>query len=137
MKKYELEIKFNVYVGNLEREFCAYVLGYSEYGGHDWVQALNDKFDKEEGTEFSDDFAEYLEHFHDEHGPTVCYIASEKVLRIKFDKNPTEHLPMILRRMEKFPEEYMNAYEFSAKDVKILEANLIEETTTVKKTKII
>jgi hypothetical protein len=114
--KYELEVTFNEYVGNFEREFCAYVFGYAEYGCHDWVHKLQEMFGEEEGVEFADNFCEYLEHFHDEHGPTICYISNPcEILCVKFDKNPKEHIPMILRRIDKFPSVLATCWEFAPK----------------------
>ena len=136
-KKYELEVTFNEYVGNFEREFCAYVFGYSDYGCHDWIQKLADNFELEEGKEFMESFNEYLAPFNDEHWLTICYIASENVLCIKFEKNPMEHIPLLVRRMEKFPLVLAESWEFAPKTVKILKVTLNEEITDIQKTQIL
>ncbi len=121
MKNYKLLIKTNQYTGNFECELCAYVFG--DYNTR--TQGLDELFRVEVGEDH--ELSEMIKSFYDEHGITICEIASNpNNLFIHFERNPKKYLKLIKERCDNFPEAYEKSYEYATKNVKITGFELYE-----------
>ena len=123
MHKFEIFIKTDQYVGNFERELCAYVFGYSSDFAQDWVLKMSESFKSDEQATNLVDITCIK---YDSHGETICKIEKSDNLIVFFSGSPEKYMPAIIRRLMDFPKVLAESWEYAPKNVKIIEVSLYQ-----------